>query len=468
MVDSIYSNYTNFVYKVEKCKEKEVYVLFNPSIHFWVSLDSIGKEIFELAITLNSVEKIQEKLVEKYNIDHSDFIADVIPFLQELLNKKFLSIEPTPLKDDFSYNADGFFDIENYPFNEMYVSLSDDCNLNCLYCFNKEMRKQTKAQSNYNPATYEEIINVVEQFKKLNGSRIVLTGGEPTLNKHFEKICQYCFEIGLEVGIITNGLTLLNKKLDDILPYVTSIGLSLDSVFQEELIALWGIKDIKISEKMREILRKLDRWSELNHTISINIMPISCNINYKSMPQIISSIASELTHCNVSWQIVKYDKINNQEIDDMLDISEAMYISSIIEGLSSISDISSPNVYNKLLKYAYSNSGRLLPAQEPKQFTCAPSFFITATGDIKPCQGLDSICLGNIRNTTLKEAFMSKEFQKLKSIICKDEIPVCKDCELRYVCESEKRECYHNKDNSTVKCKEKRIYQMYLETLCKE
>ena len=70
MVDSIYSNYTNFVYKVEKCKEKEVYVLFNPSIHFWVSLDSIGKEIFELAITLNSVEKIQEKLHSTPQILH--------------------------------------------------------------------------------------------------------------------------------------------------------------------------------------------------------------------------------------------------------------------------------------------------------------------------------------------------------------------------------------------------------------
>lgn len=32
-------------------------------------------------------------------------------------------------------------EIEKYPFNDIYISLSDNCNLKCIYCFNKEDRK---------------------------------------------------------------------------------------------------------------------------------------------------------------------------------------------------------------------------------------------------------------------------------------------------------------------------------------
>lgn len=189
-------------------------------------------------------------------------------------------------------------------------------------------------------------------------------------------------------------------------------------------------------------------------------MPISSKINYQSMPEIIHTIADNLSYCNVTWQIVKFDKINKQRADDMLDITNEEYRLSIINGLSSIS-----NSKLEIVKYAYSNSGRLLPAKAPKLYTCTPSFFITATGDIKPCQGLDNIALGSIRNTSLKEAFESSEFDKVRNIICKNNIDICKDCEFRFVCEAEKRECYKNKDLSADACRERIIYQLYLETL---
>lgn len=359
-------------------------------------------------------------------------------------------------------------DIDTYPFSEMYISLSDLCNLNCIYCFNKEKRKMKLSSPNYKAMTFEDICNVVLQFKELGGSRIVLIGGEPTLNRDFERICQFIHSNGLELSFITNGLTLLHKDFDGIFPYVSSIGLSLDSVINSELNTLWGIQDNDISCTMLSILKKIDNWSQNNQIVSVNIMPISSKANCRSMSEIIHTIAVNLTHCNVTWQIVKYDKLNNPSIDEILDINNDEYRNSIIEGLASITDISDKSKYTEILKYAYSNSGRLMPAKAPKIYTCAPSFFITATGEIKPCQGLDSINLGNIHSTTLKEAFASDGFDNVRRIICKNQIAVCKDCEFRFVCEAEHRECYNYKDLSIEDCRARMIYQLYLETLSQE
>lgn len=315
-----------------------------------------------------------------FQIDDKIYEKDIFPYIQELVQKKFFVYEPTNQNADFINEIPISSDITNYPFSEMYISLSDHCNLNCIYCFNKEQRKAHLSSENYEALSFGEICNAILQFKALGGNRVVLTGGEPTLNEDFEKICKFIHEQGLESSFITNGLTLLHKKLDEILPYITSIGLSLDSVFDDELNTLWGIHNDKIAHNMLAVLKKLDDWSCDNNQININIMPISSKVNYQSMSEIIHTIAVSLSHCNVTWQTVKYDKIDNKSIDEMLNITNEEYRMSIIDGLSSISK---NNL--EILKYAYSNSGRLLPAKAPKLYTCAPSFFITATGDIKPC-----------------------------------------------------------------------------------
>ena len=461
MVDKIYSNYTNYIYKVNLISNEEVYLVFNPSIHYWIAVDKIGKKICECLKNEGSLRNIKEKLINLFQIDDKVYEEDIFPYIQELIEKKFFVYEPTNENADFMSETPILSDITKYPFNEMYISLSDHCNLNCIYCFNKEQRMARLNSANYKTLSLCEICNAILQFKDLGGNRVVLTGGEPTLNENFEKICKFIHEQGLESSFITNGLTLLHKNLNEILPYITSIGLSLDSVFNDELNTLWGIHNDRISHNMLAVLKKLDDWSRDNNQITINIMPISSKVNFQSMAEIIHTIAVSLSHCNVTWQIVKYDKIDNKNVDEMLDITNEEYRISIINGLSSISDENNLEI----LKYAYSNSGRLLPAKAPKLYTCAPSFFITATGDIKPCQGLDSIALGNIRTTSLKEAFESSEFDKVRNIICKNNINICKDCEFRFVCEAEKRECYKNKDSSADDCRERVIYQLYLETL---
>lgn len=464
MNDTIYSNFTNYIYKTDKLPKNE-YLLFNPSIHYWIMIDSIGKEIYELIANNNSLNKTKKELIKKYNIDDDIFNNDVIPFVENLLNKRFLSTVKTEKEETFLSEKTYLDNINAYPFNEIYISLTNKCNLNCIYCFNKDERNKAQQDKNYKALSLKDYSDVIIQFKKLKGERVVFTGGEPTLYENFAELCKFASEHGLLVSFITNGLNLIECNFDEIFPYVTSVGISIDSLVQSELDSLWGVKDSKLAEKILNVLDKIDKWSEANTPINVTIMPISCALNHNSLKFTIDLISKKLSHCYLSWQITKYDKIDKDNIDNLLNIDEEKYRESIRNGLSAIADLSNPKEKLKVERAAYSRSGRARPSIVPKLYTCAPSFYIDTQGNISPCQGLDKIKIGNIKNMSLTEAFESEEFSQVHRIICKNDIDECKECELRFVCEPEKRSCVKSCQSSRNDCRDRLIYQMYLELL---
>ncbi|XP_076620506.1 molybdenum cofactor synthesis 1 isoform X2 [Colletes latitarsis] len=87
------------------------------------------------------------------------------------------------------------------------ISVTERCNLRCLYCMPAEGVKLTK---NDNILTIEEIIKVAELFVKEGVCKIRLTGGEPTVRKDIVDIIAGLKQLpGLkQVAITTNGLTL--------------------------------------------------------------------------------------------------------------------------------------------------------------------------------------------------------------------------------------------------------------------
>jgi GTP 3',8-cyclase len=86
------------------------------------------------------------------------------------------------------------------------ISLTDHCNLRCLYCMPKEMTFQPNPELLQD----EELLILVKLFASLGFDKVRLTGGEPTLRANFLELVQ---EIGNIPGIdfitmTTNGITL--------------------------------------------------------------------------------------------------------------------------------------------------------------------------------------------------------------------------------------------------------------------
>ncbi len=121
-----------------------------------------------------------------------------------------------------------------YPIS-VELSLTNRCNLNCLYCSDRGLRKREGLQSELSEAT---LFRLFDDLKEGGAQGVVIEGGgEPTLHPNFERIILKLQEIELPVGLITNGVVPLPS---DILAAFEWIRVSLDSSTAEEFYSLKG------------------------------------------------------------------------------------------------------------------------------------------------------------------------------------------------------------------------------------
>ena len=115
--------------------------------------------------------------------------------------------------------------------NYMRISLTDRCNLRCVYC----RPEITQMVEHTQILRYEEILRVVKCAVTLGITRFKITGGEPLVRKgavdFITKLKQ--MEGVDQVTLTTNG-TLLEKNLPQLLACgIDGINISLDTLDKE-------------------------------------------------------------------------------------------------------------------------------------------------------------------------------------------------------------------------------------------
>ena len=89
------------------------------------------------------------------------------------------------------------------------ILLTNRCNQKCPYCFAvDEMQKKKLAV--LNEMTINNLIIILDFFKKNNERNVRLMGGEPTLHPKFKEIIDYIFSQGFSIQVFTNGIFSLN------------------------------------------------------------------------------------------------------------------------------------------------------------------------------------------------------------------------------------------------------------------
>ena len=458
----LFENYTNYIYKVEdfgdilRFKENK-YILFNPSIFKWMTIDDIGKELFEQIRSNHDINIVRDNITKKYNISEQVFEDDAMGFINQLYEEQYLSDCETEKEALWIKKEFNNYNIENYFFDDLYMSLSEVCNLKCQYCFNDKKREKRK---NGESLSLDEMITVLEQYKNMGGRGVVFTGGEPTLNPNFVQICKSAKNIGLRTTVITNG-TLLNKyEVSDIVQYIDGLTLSIDSTDDDIQMDLWNVNTYSYTKNVLLFLKELNEYVENNKiNYPVYVMPVVNRKNIDSLHQLYHDVSEVLHNCDVKWLFSKYSSIGSEVIDKQLSITEKEYNDSLWKSFrGEISD-------KELLRYIMSKGGKDNLMDTPHKVTCSPAFFITFYGDIFPCQGLEECIyyLGNIRENKLEKIFYEEKFQKLIMDFQVNNLSDCKDCELKMYCSNSRgRLCIKEKDSN---CKERIIQRMYLKTI---
>lgn len=112
------------------------------------------------------------------------------------------------------------------------ISLTDRCNLRCVYCMPAE---GMKFMENDKHLTFDEIESVVRVAAKLGVRRLRLTGGEPLVRPKVEELVERLSAVpGIEdIALTTNGIFLAPKAEALKKAGITRVNISLDSMKQE-------------------------------------------------------------------------------------------------------------------------------------------------------------------------------------------------------------------------------------------
>lgn len=464
-MEYLYENYKNYIYKVESTHDlfkvaDNRYLLFNPSIFKWFSMDDIGYEIFHEVKESHDIKIVKEHIMKKYGISEEIYEQDADPFIDKLYNEKYFTdtvktegtLEAPWMKKPYGNNK-----IETYIFNDIYISLSEECNLNCKYCFNKERRGDRKGDKCID---IDKIKDTLEEYKKIGGKGVVFTGGEPTINANFIQICKTAKIIGLRVAVITNGTLLEKYRIEDIVTYIDELSISIDSVEDNIQQELWNVKNYSYTIDVKKNLQKLNEYvKEKEVSFTINIMPVVTKKNIDGLGKLLHEVNKMLDSCKTMWMISQYGKIESEEINNLLGVQEKEFDKAIWYAMNGKVDSKT------LAEYILSRGGKEFLVNKPHLTMCSPAFFVTFFGDIYPCQGLESeqYRLGNIMEQDLETIFYSEKFQEILEKLNVNNTEHCALCEFRMYCVNDTDKLCNKEKKEN--CKKDVIFRMYMSTV---
>jgi cyclic pyranopterin phosphate synthase len=195
----------------------------------------------------------------------------------------------------------GLSDSFQRPINYLRISVTDRCNLRCVYCMPEE---GVALMSHYDILSYEEIFTIVKAAAELGVNKVRLTGGEPLVRAGLSDLVRLLAGIEAinDISLTTNGVLLaryavelkeaglmrVNVSLDTLQPEkfrrITRRGRLEDTLAGIEAARSIGLNPVKINvvvmagvndDEVQDFARKTvdDGW----HVRFIELMPTSGN-----------------------------------------------------------------------------------------------------------------------------------------------------------------------------------------------
>jgi len=256
-----------------------------------------------------------------------------------------------------------------------FLTLTYRCQCKCVHC-GIALYKQKKEKE----LTYNEIISLIDEIKKLRVSWIYFFGGEPLIVPELPRYIKYAKQKGLKVRLDTNGLLLdenMVKKLKEV--GVDTICVSIDSPFEATHDKLRGVDGI-----FKRAMAGFKYCKKHNLECHLSTYATKKNLKNGELKKTIN-LAKNL---NIPTRILSPVCVGNwlKRKDLLLSGKDILLLRSLLKK-------------NKV----YWENG-YIDSEEVEFFCLAMNrfiFYISPYGDVQPCSFFP-ISFGNIRNEPLE------------------------------------------------------------------
>ncbi len=150
-----------------------------------------------------------------------------------------ISVRPHPRREEMREDipTDGpLIDRYGRLHTDMRISVTDRCNLRCVYCMTEEgMTFLPRSEV----LSFEEIARVARVARELGVSSLRLTGGEPLVRKGVTSLVKMLSDIGFEeLALTTNAMLLSSLAAPLVDAGLTRVNVSCDSLRPERFAAI--------------------------------------------------------------------------------------------------------------------------------------------------------------------------------------------------------------------------------------
>jgi cyclic pyranopterin phosphate synthase len=165
------------------------------------------------------------------------------------------AIKPNLLKDSYNRTID-----------YLRISITDKCNLQCLYCTPRKIDHFRRSEV----LSYEEITRFVRIAVTFGLRKVRITGGEPLVRKNIRSLVGYIKEAGIQdLSMTTNGLLLKKNARTLKKAGLDRVNISLDTLDADRYAYITKGGDIR---RVRDAITEAEQAGL--SPVKINVVPI--------------------------------------------------------------------------------------------------------------------------------------------------------------------------------------------------
>lgn len=344
------------------------------------------------------------------------------------------------------------------------IKLTNRCNLRCKHCFEWSStgyhHKMDKECQNGDVSL--DIIKEVLDFTEDTKAALYLWGGEPTIYKDWETLCDLIIAYDRDVVICTNGINIvhLEESLCRLGERITLL-FSIEG-FEEEHDKIRGkgtysktINALNFYAKLQE-QGKYTGFLSIETVVSDDLIPNledycrsfqkqRIDVLYLNLPWFINPrvakdmdnffennikslciAPSKLSHSSYSWHSFDF-KISDEKIKDLLSTLELVLNNSSIGTKIQLNPNISPQELSEYLK-----GEDIFKSSTELCLSYSQRIDILPNGDVCPCKKFPEITIGNLHSTPIEILWSNGNFPEFRRALNNRLMPICSKCELFY------------------------------------
>jgi cyclic pyranopterin phosphate synthase len=268
----------------------------------------------------------------------------------------------------------GLSDSFQRPINYLRISVTDRCNLRCIYCM---PAAGIRLMSHEDILRYEEIYTIAEAAAELGIKKIRITGGEPLVRLGLSKLIQMLAQIKEidDISLTTNGILLAQYAAELKAAGLQRVNVSLDTLKPERF------KYITRGGNLEDVMEGIEAAKSVGlNPVKINFVVMS-GVNDDELPDFAAKTIDEGWHVRFI-EHMPFDE--NSNASSFVPVEKMRQSLAVLGKLEPVSFKGNGPAKYFHLPQANGTIGFITPVSEHFCFQCN-RLRLTADGKLRPC-----------------------------------------------------------------------------------